>query len=153
MNTDISSLTASTLGSASSASSAANSSSTKKTMGLDMDDFLKILAASMSNPSLTGEGGDSSSSGTDYVSQMAQFATLQQLNDMSSTLNTSLLLTQQQQAFNLMGKEVTVLDETNAEHHGLVNQVSFAGGSAMITVDGTQYSLGAIKDVSEPAEN
>lgn len=127
--------------------------SIKKTVGLSMDDFLKILASSMSNPSMSGDG-DSSSNGTDYVSQMAQFATLQEMNHMSEMMNNSLLLGQQQQAFNLMGKSVTVIDENGQEQHGTVDKVSFAGGNAKLTVGGTEYEMGAVKEVSaaKPAD-
>lgn len=121
----------------------------KKTVGLSMDDFLKILASSMSNPSMSGDG-DSSSNGTDYVSQLAQFATLQEMNHMSEMMNNSLLLGQQQQAFNLMGKVVTVVDENGQEQHGTVAKVSFVGGNATLTIGGKEYEMGAVKEVATP---
>ena len=51
-----------------------------------MDDFLKILAASMSNPSMGGS--DSSGGGsTDYISQLVQFTTLESLNELSENVD------------------------------------------------------------------
>lgn len=143
---------ANTLGSASDITkSTSQNDAAKNALGLSMDDFLKILATSMSNPSMTG-GGDSNSSGTDYISQMAQFATLQELNNMSTMMNNSLLLGQQQQAFNLMGKDVTVVDEQGNEKQGRVDKVNFTGGIAKLTVNGTEYEMGAIKEVREPKD-
>ena len=84
---------------------------TKKSSDISMDDFLKILAASMSNPSMGGS--DSSGGGsTDYISQLVQFTTLESLNELSETLTTSVILQQQQQAFSLINKQVTLMDGT-----------------------------------------
>ncbi|KHO12330.1 flagellar basal body rod modification protein [Latilactobacillus curvatus] len=83
---------------------------------------------------------------------MAQFATLQELNNMSTMMNNSLLLGQQQQAFNLMGKDVTVVDEQGNEKQGRVDKVNFTGGIAKLTVNGTEYEMGAIKEVREPKD-
>lgn len=150
---NVSGLQANTLGSTASATKGITqeNDAAKNALGLSMDDFLKILAASMSNPSMTGDDSGGSN-GTDYISQMAQFATLQELNNMSSMMNNSLLLNQQQQAFNLMGKEVTVLDEEGNEQHGSVDKVNFTGGVAKLTVAGKEYEMGAVKDVSEPKD-
>ena len=72
---------------------------------------MKILAASMSNPSMGGS--DSSGGGsTDYISQLVQFTTLESLNELSETLTTSVILQQQQQAFSLINKQVTLIDGT-----------------------------------------
>lgn len=73
--------------------------------GIKMDDFLKILAASMSNPSLSGsEGGGGN--GTDYISQLVQFTTLEQLQELGSNLEYTMMMTQQQQAISMVGKQL-----------------------------------------------
>ncbi|MCP8847315.1 flagellar basal body rod modification protein [Latilactobacillus curvatus] len=149
---NLSGVQANSLGSSSEITkSTSQNGAAKNALGLSMDDFLKILATSMSNPSMTGDG-DSNSSGTDHISQMAQFATLQELNNMSTMMNNSLLLGQQQQAFNLMGKNVTVVDEQGNEKQGRVDKVNFTGGIAKLTVNGTEYEMGAIKEVREPKD-
>lgn len=149
---NLSGVQANSLGSSSEITkSTSQNGAAKNALGLSMDDFLKILAISMSNPSMTGDG-DSNSSGTDYISQMVQFATLQELNNMSTMMNNSLLLGQQQQAFNLMGKDVTVVDEQGNEKQGRVDKVNFTGGIAKLTVNGTEYEMGAIKEVREPKD-
>lgn len=120
---------------------------TKKTSDISMDDFLKILAASMSNPSMGGSDSSSGSSGTDYISQLVQFTTLEQLNTLGDTLNASTMIEQQQQAFGLIGKEVTVLGDTS-EVTGKVEKVRFENGYAVLVVQGQTYAMGALKEVA-----
>lgn len=118
---------------------------TTKSSDISMDDFLKILAASMSNPSISG-GDSSSSSSTDYISQLVQFTTLEQLNELSETLTTSVMLQQQQQAFGLINKEVTLNDGTQTIT-GTIDKVRFSNGYATIVVAGNEYSMSAIQEI------
>lgn len=110
---------------------------------ISMDDFLKILAATMSNPSFSG---DSSGGGTDYISQLVQFTTLEQLNELSETVMTSVILQQQQQAFGLINKEVTVLDGKE-KVTGVIEKVRFSNGYATIVVNGKEYNMSAIEEI------
>lgn len=116
---------------------------THRASDISMDDFLKILAATMSNPSFSG---DSSGGGTDYISQLVQFTTLEQLNELSETVMTSVILQQQQQAFGLIGKEVTVLDNEE-KITGIIEKVRFSNGYATIVVNGKEYTMSAIEEI------
>nr|WP_252894837.1 flagellar hook capping FlgD N-terminal domain-containing protein [Liquorilactobacillus satsumensis] len=49
---------------------------TKNSSSVSMDDFLKILSASMQNPSMSSDSSSGGSSSTDYVSQLAQLRPL-----------------------------------------------------------------------------
>lgn len=123
---------------------------TKKSSDISMDDFLKILAASMSNPSMGGS--DSSGGGsTDYISQLVQFTTLESLNELSETLTTSVILQQQQQAFSLINKQVTLMDGTETLL-GTIEKVRFANGYATIVVNGKEYSMSAIQEIGGEAK-
>ncbi|MCI1136734.1 flagellar basal body rod modification protein [Enterococcus gallinarum] len=123
---------------------------TKKSSDISMDDFLKILAASMSNPSMGGS--DSSGGGsTDYISQLVQFTTLESLNELSETLTTSVILQQQQQAFSLINKQVTLMDGTETLS-GTIEKVCFANGYATIVVNGKEYSMSAIQEIGGEAK-
>ena len=121
---------------------------TKKSSDISMDDFLKILAASMSNPSMSADSSSSGSGGTDYISQLVQFTTLEQLNTLSDTLTTSTLIVQQQQAFQLIGKQVTMNGEEGNES-GKVEKVRFQNGYATLVVNGTEYKMSALQEVGE----
>jgi flagellar basal-body rod modification protein FlgD len=120
-----------------------SSTETKRASDISMDDFLKILAATMSNPSFSGE---SSGGGTDYISQLVQFTTLEQLNELSETVMTSVILQQQQQAFGLINKEVTVVDGEE-KITGVIEKVRFSNGYATIVVNGKEYNMSAIDEI------
>ncbi|GAJ26318.1 flagellar basal body rod modification protein FlgD [Liquorilactobacillus sucicola DSM 21376 = JCM 15457] len=119
---------------------------TKNSSGVSMESFLKIMAASMSNPSMSGGDSGSSGSGTDYVSQLAQFTTLDQLNAMGKNLTSSVMIMQQQEAFNLLGKNVTLNDGGNSVT-GKVDKVRFNNGYATLVVNNKEYSMSTLNEV------
>lgn len=111
---------------------------------LSMDDFLKIMAASLKMPSMSSSGeGDSSS---DFMGQMIQFNTLNQLQSLTDSLNTTMLMTQQQQALSMVGKIVTVAQEGTTVT-GTVEKVRFLNGYATIQVNGKDYYLSSVQEV------
>ena len=115
------------------------------------DDFLQIMAATMKMPAMPGgsEGGGGSGE-TDQLTQLATFNMLDQLSQISEKMNSSLLMSQQQQAFSLMGKEVKVLDgEVFAT--GVVEKVRFDQGYATIQVNGKNFYLNDILEASNKA--
>ncbi len=101
--------------SAASTASTTATSTTTSSSSLSTDDFLKILAAEMSNQDPTNPMDD-----TALIAQMAQFNTLEQMTSMNKSIN-SLLVTQ---ASNLIGKSVTAT----------VNGSAIAGTVDSITV-------------------
>ena len=132
--------------------SGTNSPSTETNSAeLSTEDFLQIMAASIKMPSMPGESGSSSSGGgeTDYLAQLAQFNTLDQLTSVSEMLNMNVLMTQQQQALGLLGKEVKVVGAESGFVSGTVDKVKFDQGYATIQVDGKDYALNDILEVSE----
>ena len=109
---------AATTGTASTASTAASSGQT-----LTQNDFLKLLVAQMQYQDPTNPQSD-----TQMAAQMAQFTSLQQTTQMSSSL--SML-----QANNLVGSTVTVqVDPNNSTKvaTGTVTGVTMANGSPQI---------------------
>lgn len=116
---------------------------------IKIDDFLKIISTAMSNPSLSGDSSSSGSSGTDYISQMAQFSTMETLNELNKTVTTAMMISQQQQAFSLIGKTVDMVDEKNQPFTGKVERVSFKNGFAQISVNGKYYDMSSISGVGE----
>ncbi|MFT9371979.1 flagellar hook capping FlgD N-terminal domain-containing protein [Liquorilactobacillus hordei] len=129
------------------------SGSTSKT-NLSMDDFLKIMSAAMKNPSIGSDSssGSSSSSGTDYVSQMAQFASLDQLNNIGKSLTTTVMGMQQNEAFSLLGKNVQLADGSTTVS-GKVDKVKFSNGYATLVVNGNEYQMGALTEVDNDTTN
>lgn len=114
---------------------------------ISMDDFLKILAASMSNPSIGGSESSGGNQGTDYISQFVEFTSLQQLQSLGKSLENSVKLQQQQQAFSLIGKEVS-LTQDGKEVKGKIEKVKIVNGTPMVTIAGQEYASSNITEVS-----
>ncbi|CZQ90233.1 flagellar hook capping FlgD N-terminal domain-containing protein [Trichococcus collinsii] len=114
---------------------------------LSMDDFLQIMAAAIKMPAMSEEGGSSGGS-TDYMTQMIQFSTMEQLKDLTESLNTTMLMTQQQQALAMIGKTVTVTGEASIVT-GVVDKVKFSNGFATLMIGGKDYYLNDVQSIGE----
>lgn len=138
--------------------------------GLSVDDFLKIMAAEMQNQSPMGGSEGGGGSKTDYVSQLAQFTSLELMSEVVENLNYVNAMSQQQYAFTLIGKDVLIrtpeLDDRGNpqrdengniimnDSRGTVQSVKFKNGIPMANVrdeDGElkEYELGNIIEVAE----
>ncbi|AQP54568.1 flagellar hook capping FlgD N-terminal domain-containing protein [Vagococcus penaei] len=115
---------------------------------IKMDDFLKILAATMSNPSLGGESG-SGGSNTDYISQLVQFTTLEQLKELGTNMEHTMLMAQQQQAITMIGQTVTLMTDDNQTVTGTIDGVKFLGGIPTIKVAGKNYLMSQITELAK----
>jgi flagellar basal-body rod modification protein FlgD len=115
---------------------------------LSMDDFLQIMAAAIKMPAMSEEGGGSSGGSTDYMAQMIQFSTMEQLKDLTESMNTTMLMTQQQQALAMIGKNVTVTGEASIVT-GVVDKVKFSNGFATLMIGGKDYYLNDIQSIGE----
>lgn len=113
---------------------------------LDQEGFLKVLAAEISNPSFSSEGGGSGSQ-TDFMGQIIQMNMLDQMTELTSSIQSTMLMTQQQQALSLVGKEVTVAGEEAGFVSGVVDKVRFSNGFATIQMDGVEYTLNDVIEV------
>jgi flagellar basal-body rod modification protein FlgD len=123
------------------------SNKTQSNSDLSMDDFLQIMAAAMKMPAMSEEGGSSGGS-TDYMAQMIQFSTMEQLKELTESMNTTMLMTQQQQALAMIGKTVTVTGEESIVT-GVVDKVKFANGYATLMIGGKEYYLNNVQSIGE----
>lgn len=125
----------------------------KSNSELTSEDFLKIMAASISNPPISGgEGGSSDGGSSDYISQIVQFNMVDQLTALTETTTNNMLMMQQQQGLDLLGKEVKVLDETTFVT-GTVEKVKFTQGYATLLINGTEYALNDVVEVGVKAND
>ena len=125
------------------------SNEAKNNVVLNQEDFLKILAAEISNPSFSDDGGGGSGSKTDYMSSILQMNLLDQITELSTTMQNTMLMTQQQQALSLVGKQVTVAGKTDGLVKGQVETDRFSNGFASIRVGGIDYNLIDVIEVGE----
>ncbi|MFG6148911.1 flagellar hook assembly protein FlgD [Halobacillus sp. B23F22_1] len=124
---------------------------------LGKDDFLKILMAQLQNQDPLDPMEDK-----EFVSQMAQFSSLEQMTNMSSTME-KFMESQSSipviQYSGLIGKEVTypIYDEktetVDGYKDGKVNSVSQEDGAAFLLLeDGEKVSVNEITKVTEAKE-
>lgn len=124
-----------------------NTSNTKASSSLSVDAFLQIMAAEIKNQNpMGGESGGGSK--TDYLSQMAQFTMLDQLNTMTDSINQLNMLNQ----VSLIGKRVTVYDG-GENINGVVERVKFYNSNVILQVDNKDYPIGLLMEVSDEVEN
>lgn len=111
----------------------AEKTETKGTTELGQDAFLKLLICEMQN-----QDPLEPTTNTEWISQMATFSQLEELQALSKT-------TENTQLFSLVGKTVIVSTEDASGNtklkEGVVDFISLSGGTAKFSVDGELYSM------------
>ena len=106
---------------------------------LDKDAFLQLLVAQMQY-----QDPLEPTSNTEYVAQLAQFSTVEELQNINSTFNAN-------QSLNLAGQYV-ILNVPNAagditQVSGLVDYVTISEGDAYFSINGQYYSADYLDSV------
>ncbi len=122
--------------------STTTTTSTRNTGELGKDDFLNLLVTQ-----LKYQDPLSPMENQEFIAQMAQFSSLEQMQNMNTTISNSA-------AFALVGKEITAIianDETGAyeEITGTVDSVRLANGQAYAVVDETDVPVDDIQYVHD----
>ena len=106
---------------------------------VDKNAFLQILVAELSNLDPTAD-----TDSTQYISQLAQFSTMEQMSNLNTTMSNSA-------AYNLVGKGVTVnvLDNKGIPYTGIVRGVSGSNGTSY-TVSVEVYEDNQTKYIDVP---
>lgn len=108
--------------------------STKGTTSLGKDAFLQLLVAQMQYQDPLEPSSD-----TEWISQLATFSSLEEMQNMSSTLASS-------QAFSMVGKTVSITTE-NGSKEGVVDFVTKSGNKTYVSVDGEKYEVDKVEAV------
>lgn len=123
-------------------SSSGSSSSETKTRGsseLGKEQFLQLLVCQMQNQDPLNPQDD-----TEFISQLAQFSSLEQMMSMNDTMTNS-------SAYTLVGKQVLIKHQdalgNTKEVTGTVDYVEIKDGEAYLSIDGTQYSMDELAQV------
>ncbi len=126
-----------------------NAGSSSSISQLGQNAFLQLLAVQMKNQDPLQPVDN-----TQFVAQLAQFSSLQELTTISSQLGTLSTTTMQVQtadqllsAFNLIGTNVTITDTAGKLVTGTVSGVNITGGQANVDVSGKNYPLSSITSV------
>ena len=107
---------------------------------LGKDDFLKLLITQLSNQDPTSPMED-----TQFISQMAQFSSLEQMTNMSSSFAKMAAFINSSEAAATLGKTVE-LDIGDTSVQGVVEGAT-RGENPQILVNGMYYSMDKIKAV------
>ncbi|MFO7820385.1 MAG: flagellar hook capping FlgD N-terminal domain-containing protein [Halanaerobacter sp.] len=107
------------------------------------DEFLNLLTTQLKNQNPL-EPMDNK----EFVSQMAQFSSLEQMNNMNSNMNDFLKFQKISQAGSLVGKEVEVLNsDTGQNIVGEIERANVTEDETMVTINGKQYPLANIQQI------
>jgi len=127
------------------ASKSKTANSTDKTSSLDQDDFLALLTTQLQHQDPLDPMDD-----TDFIAQMANFTSLEQTKDISSTVKS---MSQAQQTLGLtsyLGKNVTIQDDDQTIT-GEVEAITSGSDSLYVVVNGKEYLPTSISSVSQPS--
>jgi len=104
------------------------------------DEFLKILVTQLSHQDPTQPMEDK-----EFIAQMAQFSSLEQMSNMSSALGKVADLIAAGQALSILGNTVDVTDGTGMDT-GIVEEVT-GGSFPQILVNGNYYDFSQVQSV------
>jgi flagellar basal-body rod modification protein FlgD len=116
---------------------------------LGKDDFLKLLVVQLENQDPTKPLEDK-----EFISQMAQFSSLEQMTSMNKTLSSLISNYKLNLSYSLLGKQVEVMDRVTGEHKsGVVTEITFdsrgfAQEAPKIRFNGLSYSVDDVVKVS-----
>lgn len=106
---------------------------------LKIGDFFKLIAAQLQNQSMYDTVDNA-----EFMSQMVQFSTLAQMEDLSKAFQSNL-------AVSMIGKTVNVTAEDDRGARstltGVVSQVSYEDGIPRLLVNGAYYKMADVTEV------
>lgn len=129
------------------ATPATDTASTAKTSTLGYKDFLNLLTVQLENQDPFDPMSD-----TDFIAQMANFSTLEQVNTLSDNFSTYSARQQQLSSQAFLGRTVTVSPSDSSSATGTVTAVTYDDkGGIQVTINGTQYDAADITSTTEAA--
>jgi len=127
------------------AATAANSDSTSSVIeqALGKDAFLQLLITQIRYQDPLEPMDD-----REFIAQLAQFSTLEQMQQMNSALSASELMWAGTQALTLVGRQITAQEPGAANQiTGTVEAVSFSNGIPVLLVGGQEVQLSWVMEV------
>ena len=109
--------------------------------GVSVDDFLNLMVAQLQNQDFMNPVDD-----TQYVTQLAQISTMQQMEEMAYNAKSSYVAS-------LVGKNVSAAKFTVSgelkKADGVVEKISLLDGKFVIYVDGEAFSMDEIMEIKD----
>lgn len=110
-------------------------------------DFLKLLMAQMQN-----QDPSNPTSSTDYVTQMAQFASVQGITQLNTSITSLLAMQGLTQGVGLIGKSVAYTNASGKTASGIVSSVTMVGGQPQLVINNTNVGIAQIQTVQASAK-
>ena len=123
-----------------STSASAGSAADKASLG--KDDFLKLLVTQLQHQDPMNPVDDK-----DFMGQMAQFTSVEQLSNMATSIKLMSTASQSTQSIALIGKTVSWEKEDGTTGEGVAQSVSFTDGKIAITVGDAEITPAEIASV------
>lgn len=115
---------------------------------LGKDDFLKLLVTQLRHQDPINPVDDK-----EFIAQLAQFSSLEQMQNLSSSINMMMesqqRLTALSQATAMIGKEVEIYSHEGESLYGKVTGVQFHNGWPEVIVEGKTYDFTEIVSIFE----
>lgn len=116
--------------------------------GLDQESFLQLLVAQLQN-----QNPLEPMSNFEFIGQVAQFSTLDQITALNATLSGLVEFTALGQLASMIGKEATVVDAAaGISVTGIISAVTLENGAPRVIINGQAYSLDLITRIGLPEE-
>ena len=115
--------------------------------GLGQDAFLELLVAQLQNQNPLEPLNN-----FEFISQIAQFSTLEQMTALNDTLSGFAEFAALGQLAAMIGKEATIVDEAaGTTVTGIITAVTLESGDPRVIIDGESYPLDNITRIGLPA--
>jgi flagellar basal-body rod modification protein FlgD len=111
---------------------------------LAADDFMKLLTTQ-----LTSQDPMNPMKDTEFISQMANFTSLEQMRTLSKSFDTFTSDQKMSAAPAFLGRNVTVKDATG-DVTGLVDSITLKNGKPAIVINGKSYDTNLITGIAMP---
>ena len=127
-------------GQTTSTTNTSTTSVTNKTQSLGKDDFLKLLVTQLRYQDPMKPMDD-----TQFIAQMAQFSSLEQMQNMNTSIETT-------QATAMIGKSVNWTDDAGQEQSGLVKSVAINNGQVNLTIGDQLVELTKVTTIADASQ-
>jgi flagellar basal-body rod modification protein FlgD len=110
---------------------------------LGKDDFLKLFVTQLQHQDPMNPSDNSQ-----FMAQMAQFSTLEQITNLSNATTQMVFANQVTQSVGLIGHTVTYDKSDGSSATGVASSIAISNGNIMVTVGSDQVEPGSIRSVS-----
>lgn len=114
-----------------------SNTTTSKNQDLGKDDFLKLLVTQLRYQDPLNPMEDK-----EFIAQMAQFSSLEQMQNMNSAVTST-------QATTMIGKTVAYYDENGNEMAGIVDAVKISSGQPKLVINNMFVDLNKVLSIQD----